>query len=221
VEPRPGCTVGGHWRVTSIPPFLFASLLKTKICNVDASDMRRGAFLRRASWPRAPARAARPDRERGAALVEFTIIAPILFLIIFGMIDFGIAFADYQNVRSGTREAARLGVVNDLTNAPTCKINGVSVTPPADPSTIADATNALICKAKDRIGLNSGEAKIKVVVTGQAVGDRLRICASFPVSSLTGLTATFLSDRVLTSSVTMRLEQVPAFQDYTETGNEC
>lgn len=176
---------------------------------------------RAASGFRRRRRARTARGERGAALVEFTIIAPILFVIIFGMIDFGIAFADYQNVRSGTREAARLGVVNDLTNAPKCKINGVSVTPPADPTTKPDATNALICKAKDRIGLNSGDAKIRITITGEAVGDRLEICASFPVGSMTGVTAAFLADRILTSSVTMRLEQVPKFQAFTETGSEC
>jgi TadE-like protein len=183
--------------------------------------MRRWSSARAASATRRRARPRRDDGERGAALVEFTIIAPILFLIIFGMIDFGIAFADYQNVRSGTREAARLGVVNDITNSPACKINGTSVSPPPNPTTKADATNALICKAKDRIGLDSGDAKIRITITGEAVGDRLKICASFPVGSMTGVTAAFLADRVLTSAVTMRLEQVPKFQAFTETGSEC
>jgi len=159
--------------------------------------------------------------ERGAALVELTIVMPLLIVLVFGMIDFGIAFADYQNVRSGTREAARLGVVNDLTNAPSCKIGGSTVTPPATPVTTTDATNALICKAKDRIGLDDDEVRVKITVTGQDIGDRLRFCASFPLSALTGVTASFLSDRTLTSTVTMRLEQVPAFEEYTEEGTEC
>jgi Flp pilus assembly protein TadG len=153
--------------------------------------------------------------------VEFAIIMPILFLVIFGIIDFGVAFADYQNVRSGTREAARVGVVNDLSNATKCNINGASVTPPASPSTTPDATNALVCKAKDRIGLADDDIKLKITLTGQSVGDRLRVCATFPVASLTGVTAGFLTDRVLTSSVTMRLEQVPEFEEFTEIGNEC
>ncbi len=183
--------------------------------------MLRGSSPRAAAAARRRARPRRGKREHGAALVEFTLIAPILFLIIFGMIDFGIAFTDYQNVRSGTREAARLGVVNDLTNAPTCKIDGASVSPTANPTTKADATNALVCKAKDRIGLESGDAKIRITITGEAVGDRLKVCASFPVGSLTGVTAAFLADRILTSAVTMRLEQVPKFQAFNESGSEC
>jgi TadE-like protein len=163
----------------------------------------------------------RAHSERGAALVEFTLIVPILILVIFGMIDFGVAFSDYQNVRSGTREAARLGVVNDLDNAPTCVIDGVTVTPAAEPSTEEEATDALVCKAKDRIGLKGSETKIEIDITGAAIGDRLRMCASFPVGSLSGVTAGFLANRVLTSSVTMRLEQVPIFDTYTEPGGEC
>jgi Flp pilus assembly protein TadG len=159
--------------------------------------------------------------ERGAALVEFTIIVPFLILVIFGMIDFGIAFADYQNVRSGTREAARLGVVNDVENAPPCTIDGTHVTPPAEPSTVIEATNALVCKAKDRIGLDGDNAKVEIDITGAAIGDRLRVCASFPVQSLSGVTTQFLSGKVLTSAVTMRLEQVPIFESYAEPGTEC
>jgi hypothetical protein len=159
--------------------------------------------------------------ERGAGLVEFAIVVSLLLLIVFGIIEFGLAFNDYLNVRNGSREAARLGVVNDLDNAPTCKINGVSTSPPSVPANSTDATNALICKAKDRIGLADDDIKLKITLTGQSVGDRLRVCATFPVASLTGVTAGFLTDRVLTSSVTMRLEQVPEFEEFTEIGNEC
>jgi Flp pilus assembly protein TadG len=159
--------------------------------------------------------------QRGAAAVEFALVVPILLLIVFGIVDFGIAFNNFENVRSGTREAARLGVVNDLSSAPSCTINGVPITPPADPTAAADATNALICKAKDRIGLDQGETKVKLQITGQSVGDSLQVCASFPVTALTGLTVPFLSNRTLTSTVTMRLEQAPAFGNYTEPGGAC
>jgi Flp pilus assembly protein TadG len=153
--------------------------------------------------------------------VEFALLVPLFLLIVFGLIDFGIAFGNYENVRSGTREAARLGVVNDLSNAPSCTIAGATVTPPSNPTTAADATNALVCKAKDRIGLDQSETKVKVAVTGQSIGDNLQVCASFPVTALTGLTVPFLSNHTVTSAVTMRLEQVPAFTSYTEPGGAC
>lgn len=155
------------------------------------------------------------------AAVELALVMPILLLVVFGIIDFGISFANYESVRSGTREAARLGVVNDLQNAPSCTINGQSVTPPANPQNTTDGTNALICLAKNRIGLSQSEAKIKISITGQAIGDNLDVCASFPVTALNGFTAPFLSGQIITSSVTMRLEQVPQFTGFTETGVDC
>ncbi len=175
---------------------------------------------------RAPlARQRRPGRagpdERGAALVEFAIVVSLFLLILFGIIEFGLAFNDYLNVRNGSREAARLGVVNDLDNAPQCKINGTTVQPPADPVNSSDATNALICKAKDRIGLNSSKTKIKIAITGQAVGENLKVCATFPVGEITGLIAPFVAGKTLTSNVTMRLEQAPKFTNFTESGAAC
>jgi len=159
--------------------------------------------------------------ERGSSLVEFALVISLLLLLLFGIIEFGIAWNDYLNVRQGSREAARLGVVNDLDNAPPCKINGATVTPPSDPVTVTDATNALICKAKDRIGLDGTATKVKVSITGEAVGENLKFCASFPLSAMTGIAAPFISGKTLVSSVTMRLEQVPKFTSYTEPGTSC
>jgi hypothetical protein len=161
------------------------------------------------------------ERERGAALVEFAIVANLLFLIIFVMIEFGIAYNDYISVRQGTREAARLGVVNDLDGAPPCRIDGANVSPPEDPVTQASATQALICKAKDRIGLDGDSTKVRVEITGDAIGENLRICARFPVEALTGFSAPFISGKVLSSEVTMRLEQVPIYGEYSEQGASC
>lgn len=47
--------------------------------------------------------------ERGAVLVEFAIIAPVLSLLIFGMIEYGLLFRDYLTVSNVTRTGARVG----------------------------------------------------------------------------------------------------------------
>lgn len=51
----------------------------------------------------------------GAAMVEFAIIAPLLFALIFGIIDFGRVFFLYNNLTNAAREGARLGAVLDPT----------------------------------------------------------------------------------------------------------
>lgn len=155
------------------------------------------------------------------AAVELAFVLPILLVVVFGIIDFGLTFSNYENVKSGTREAARLAVVSSLTNAPSCSINGATVTPPAIPTNSVDATNALVCLAKDRIGLSQTKTKIRVSLTGTGIGDNVQLCASFPVSALNGFTAPFLSGQTLTSTVTMRLEQVPLFTSFSETGVAC
>ena len=52
-----------------------------------------------------------PDAEaqRGAALVEFAILAPVLILLIFGALEYGLLFKDYLSISNTTRAGARVG----------------------------------------------------------------------------------------------------------------
>jgi Flp pilus assembly protein TadG len=50
-------------------------------------------------------------REEGAAAVEFALIVGVLAMLIFGMLQFGVAFFSLQNLRSAAREGARVGAV--------------------------------------------------------------------------------------------------------------
>src|SRR5688500_19067755 len=47
--------------------------------------------------------------ERGAVIVEFALVVPFLFLIVFGIIDFSRAYAQLNNINSSLREGARYG----------------------------------------------------------------------------------------------------------------
>ena len=49
--------------------------------------------------------------EEGAAAVEFALIVGVFALLLFGMLEFGVAFWQTQNLRSATREAAREAAV--------------------------------------------------------------------------------------------------------------
>lgn len=48
---------------------------------------------------------------RGAALVEFALILPLLVLLVFGMIDFGLLLSDHLALNQTAREAARIYAV--------------------------------------------------------------------------------------------------------------
>lgn len=52
-------------------------------------------------------RIAASDRERGQALVEFTLVAPVLLLVLFGIIQMGLLFGSQTGVVSAVRNAAR------------------------------------------------------------------------------------------------------------------
>ncbi len=52
-------------------------------------------------------------QDRGAAVVEFAIVVPVLLLILFGLIDFGRLFFVQLSAKNAVREAARTWVVAD------------------------------------------------------------------------------------------------------------
>jgi len=49
--------------------------------------------------------------ERGALVIEFGLIVPILFFIVFGIVDFGRAYFTMNNLAAAVREGARYGAV--------------------------------------------------------------------------------------------------------------
>ena len=49
----------------------------------------------------------RKQRNKGQELVEFAIIASIVFIFLFGIIDWGIAFMNFETVMQRTAQAAR------------------------------------------------------------------------------------------------------------------
>jgi len=49
--------------------------------------------------------------QRGASAVEFAILAPLLFMIVFAILGYGIAFLQLQTIRGAVREGARISAV--------------------------------------------------------------------------------------------------------------
>jgi len=54
--------------------------------------------------------------QKGAALVEFAIVLPLLLVLVFGMIEFSIMFYDKAVITNASREGARAGIVYDFPN---------------------------------------------------------------------------------------------------------
>jgi hypothetical protein len=58
-----------------------------------------------------PHKARMPQGQRGAAVVEFALILPILLLLLVGTIDASLALYDKAVITNASREGARAGIV--------------------------------------------------------------------------------------------------------------
>jgi len=147
------------------------------------------------------ARSRRASGDRGAVIVESALVVPILLILVFGMIDFGINLSDQIAVREGVREGVRQGVVD----APSA-------------TTVAE----IVTLTKSRIGVTSG-SKVYVVPEATATasagqpGSNLSVCAYVPMRSLTGFYKPLMNGQYMWSRVTMRVEQQ---LDYTTAGGD-
>jgi Flp pilus assembly protein TadG len=144
-------------------------------------------------------RSRRPDA--GASIVEFALLAPVLFLFLFGIIDYGIWFSDSISARQAVRDGARQGVVESFTSS-AC-------------SGSSDLAN-LGCTVKAAMEPISGTAYVKISVTtapgaptsgaGWAPGNTLRVCAMTQHTALMPLVP-FPADGVSRTKVEMPIEQ--------------
>ena len=131
---------------------------------------------------------------KGASLVEFAVIAPILFLLLFGVIEFAWLFASNLDVRQGAREAVRVAATNRLANPTDPKIdicNGLNLT--NRPTTLVSIT-----RATDNIG------------------DAITVTVDAEAETLTGLLDWAIpAGTRLVSTVNLRQEQAPTWTPIT------
>lgn len=83
--------------------------------------------------------------DRGVALVEFALVAPVLFLVVFGIVEFGMGLNDYQSLRQGVREGARQAAVQQYGSEDgSC----TAITAPTP-------VKQVICLTEDRVALGN------------------------------------------------------------------
>jgi hypothetical protein len=108
---------------------------------------------------------------RGAAAVEFALVAPILFAVVFGIIQYGLWFNDSLNARQGVREAVRQGVVRNFAG-------GTGATDMAKLKSITT----------QEIGAITGTAYVKVKPSSPwKKGQPLTVCAAIKSDGAIGL----------------------------------
>ncbi|HVM57590.1 MAG TPA: TadE/TadG family type IV pilus assembly protein [Gaiellaceae bacterium] len=121
--------------------------------------------------------------ETGQAMVEFTMILPILLVVVLGIIQFGILFNNYVTLTDAVRAGARMASVSR---------------DDADP--VGAATAAVRNSATD---LDQSNLNI-TVTSGWTAGGDVTVTATYPYSiSLLGVV---VSSGTLTSKTTERVE---------------
>lgn len=66
--------------------------------------------------PRLPWSASRVKSRRGQTLTEFSLVAPLFFMVLFGIIVLGMAVFYQQQIENAAREGARFAAVNTATS---------------------------------------------------------------------------------------------------------
>ena len=122
-------------------------------------------------------------REDGQAFVEFAIVLPILVLLVFGIMQFGLAFRNYLAITDAARVAARAAAVK-RTSGP-CTAAKTAIQDTVSTGQWAQISSRITCTA------------------GPNTGDQVKITIKYPYSiGLPGVSAS--GD--LTASATERME---------------
>jgi len=64
-------------------------------------------------------------RQEGQALVEFALVAPVLLLILFGIVEFGLILFNQHVITNASREGARFGIVVETPRRTAAEIEAV------------------------------------------------------------------------------------------------
>jgi Flp pilus assembly protein TadG len=138
-------------------------------------------------------------REDGQALVEFALVAPLLLVILLGVLSFGKAFNYWNDANQLSAEGARFAAVN---RKPA----------PADPASLQQQIRLQGDTAELRDGGTSdvptpSQVCIDFPTATSKIGDPVRVTMTFTYNWLPILDLG-VSDTITTSAV-MRLESLP------------
>ena len=123
--------------------------------------------------------------ESGASAVEFALLLPVLMLILFGIIEFGLALHRQAVLTNASREGARLGIVQSV------------------PPIARAAVDAAIDNYLRPAGINPGSVTRTIVgVPGSVTGVPVIVTLTLPYRPITS----FISPINLVARTEMRHE---------------
>ena len=131
-------------------------------------------------------------RRDGANLVEFALVLPLLLILVFGIVDFGLALYDKAVVTNASREGARAGMVY------------------RHPARVDDAEIEAVVNnylASRLVSAGMGSASVSISRTGNSSGDSLTVTVQYFYNHFAiGDLVPGLGSLNLTATTVMRME---------------
>jgi Flp pilus assembly protein TadG len=124
---------------------------------------------------------------RGQQLVEFAFVAPILFLMIFGIIDFGRLFFTQMTLQNALRQAGRFAVTGNKLPDPSNPANMLSRVD----SIIATARSAATGLEISNIQISSAQGGTTGAGRAGGPGDMITISLAYDLPLITPLIGKF------------------------------
>jgi Flp pilus assembly protein TadG len=129
------------------------------------------------------------NERRGAAVVEFAVVAPLLILLAFGIIEFGRGMMVQQVLTNGAREGARKAVLHGATTSD---------------------VNTTIDNYMSNSGITGYTKQVSPNPATASAGTGVKVTVSVPYSSVTWLpigSVNWLKNKTLIASAEMRKEE--------------
>ncbi|HXW80588.1 MAG TPA: TadE/TadG family type IV pilus assembly protein [Acidimicrobiales bacterium] len=162
--------------------------------------------------PRACSGSRRRRDESGAALVEFALILPVFALMLFAMIQFGLAFAGWDELRNAVQTGARMASMGQTGSAGTdCPdIDQYRHTHPHPNA----STREMVCEIElNLIGQPLGTAagttppQVALYISGD---NTVTVCARVPAEQFTG----FFPTITLSTNSALYLQSTSDLENY-------
>ena len=135
---------------------------------------------------------------RGAALIEFAIIVPLLLLLVFGICEFGLLMKNYLTISQAAREGSRTASLGGTTATIKQRIVNTATTVTIDPNRIfldyQDATGVWMALGDSGTGNNA------------PVGSLIRVKVEYDHHLLTGYVFPGQATKTLKTEMIMRKE---------------
>lgn len=106
------------------------------------------------------------NKKHGVAAIEFALVAPLLFFLLFGILEFGIAILSDSTLDNALRNTARLGMVDPITSPTAIRASMQNYMQ----GLYKNDMNIVMCSAPNISSLNVLAANPSLIFTGSVPG---------------------------------------------------